>query len=189
MVASRTLPAALAVLSLAAGCYANFHPVDERTAYRCRVPTMGEIEEYARDPGIRTVVNVSGHRLTSEEVAACRDLGVDVVRVKLSATRLPSVERALDLCRALRTSRRPVLIYCPTGADRTSLASAVFLMLVRGVPAADARRRELTPLYGHLWGAWWDSADQFMRQFECTGGSLDVETWIRRRYLPVRNFP
>ena len=62
------------------------------------------------------------------------------------APRGASCSRLLDL---FDSCRYPLLIHCKSGADRTGLASGLYLMARRGVPPGEALRA-FSVLHGHF---------------------------------------
>jgi protein tyrosine phosphatase (PTP) superfamily phosphohydrolase (DUF442 family) len=106
-----------------------------------------------RDQSIRTVINLRGEHPEKawyrDELKAASAAGVTLVNLKLSATRVPTDEEAKALMDALSAARPPVLIHCEGGADRTGLASALYLARIEKRPVAEARR-QLSMWFGHL---------------------------------------
>ena len=120
-------------------------------AYRSNHPTRERMEHYAQ-MGIKTIVNLRGPNKLAPynfEVEACRDLGLDLIDIPLSARRAASRERMLELVDLLVNLPTPFLLHCKSGADRTGLASALYLMLVHDVPVEQAKK-QLSIKYFHL---------------------------------------
>jgi len=120
-------------------------------AYRSNHPTRERMEHYAQ-LGITTIVNLRGPNKLAPynfEVEACRDLGLELIDIPLSARRAAPRERMLELVDLLCNLPTPFLLHCKSGADRTGLASALYLMLVHDVPVEQAKR-QLTIRHVHL---------------------------------------
>jgi protein tyrosine phosphatase (PTP) superfamily phosphohydrolase (DUF442 family) len=83
------------------------------------------------------------------EVRAARDHGVAFFDLPLSAQRRPTRRELLILIDTLQRCPYPLLIHCKAGADRTGLATAVYLMTQRGEPPEMAKRA-FSIWYGHL---------------------------------------
>lgn len=82
--------------------------------------------------GIRTVVNLRHYHGDAEE-AACREAGLDYVRICLESSDAPSdedVRRFLAI--ATDPARRPVYFHCKLGCDRTGTMCACYRMAVEG---------------------------------------------------------
>jgi hypothetical protein len=131
----------------------NFHAVVPGKVYRCAQPSGPRLERWVRRYGIRTVVNLRGCCDPSpwylEEARAAGRLDVSLEDLGFSAARLPSVLSLRQLVEVLDRSEYPILLHCHKGADRTGMASAVFLLLHTDASVAEARL-QLRPLYGHL---------------------------------------
>lgn len=102
--------------------------------------------------GIDTVLNLRGsgqsipHRTAK---ASCDALGLTVVPMGFSSRMAPATETLMALITALKTTPRPFVMHCKSGADRTSFASAIYLNVVMGEPMEQAMRM-LAFKYVHL---------------------------------------
>ncbi len=115
-------------------------------------PPTGFASEIAR-LGIRSVVNLRGSNMGRDwylsEIAAARERGVTH---SISACRQESPAdptRAAELLTLLRAAPKPVLVHCEGGADRTGLATALYLAAEANEPTQQAGRA-LSWRYGHL---------------------------------------
>ena len=110
----------------------NFHVVDENKFYRSAQLRGYELEEAVRIYGIKTVVNLRGSQpgewWFDEEKAALEKLGVKHENIGFSTEHLQTKEDWARYNEILRTAERPILIHCRSGADRTSEATAVYMM-------------------------------------------------------------
>ncbi len=131
----------------------NFHTVVAGELYRGAQPTDADLEWAARACGVRTVVNLRGccpaYPWFLEEARATHRLGLAQEDLCFSSYRLPAVHELRRLVEVFDRSERPLLIHCRRGADRTGLASAVFLLSQHEVSLAEAGR-QLSWRYGHL---------------------------------------
>jgi protein tyrosine phosphatase (PTP) superfamily phosphohydrolase (DUF442 family) len=148
----------------------NFDVVDPGRVYRSGQPG-DELRAVVTGRGIRSVVNLRGGSGTDGfyrgEVRVLDELGVDFYDLPMQATRRPSRGELLRLLKLLDTCRYPLLIHCKSGSDRTGLVSALYLMVRKGLPPAEALRsfsiaRGHVPLFGperlhepfHEYDAW-----------------------------------
>lgn len=153
--------------------------------WRSGQPGPARLRAFARAGG-RTVISLrAGERVAAlpVEAATCRALGLAFHRLPLRGHRLPSRDELAAVTRLFRTVERPVLLHCGSGADRAGLAAALWLLLVEGRPAPEARR-QLSPRYGHnplgragLLGALLDAH---------AASALPFETWVETAYDPER---
>jgi protein tyrosine/serine phosphatase len=159
---SRLRTSALFVLgaAVAAGAYAamlqlggNFHTVIAGEIYRSAQPSAAEISRYQAEFGIRTIVNLrgpgTGRSWYDQEVSAARQLGIVHVDFRMSANKDFSQERAAELVQILRSAHKPILIHCRSGADRSSLAAALY---VAGIAQGgeEAAEEQISIRFGHF---------------------------------------
>jgi protein tyrosine/serine phosphatase len=109
----------------------NFHWVAPGVA-RSAQPYLGAYGAYLKSHGIRSIINLRGdnpkHQWWHEERALAAKLGIAHFDVKLDTRKLPSRDRVLALFEAFRWAEKPILMKCSGGQDRTSLASALYLL-------------------------------------------------------------
>lgn len=142
------------------GLGANFHAVVEGQCYRSAQPTDRLLVSVQKRPGIRTVLNLRGpnHGLDwyeAEHRCAART-GLNIIDIPLASNWPPDTPDFQTLVKALDEAPRPLLLHCNSGADRTSLASALFVLLQPGSTLADARG-QISFRYGHRF--WSGAAD------------------------------
>ena len=131
----------------------NFHEVVKAELYRSAQPTADQISSYARDYGIRTIVNLRGaapkRPWYRDEIARAKELGIEHVDFKMSARRELSPTETEHLIAILRDAPKPILIHCQGGADRSGLVSAIYLHAVHGADVETAEK-QISIRYGHI---------------------------------------
>jgi len=161
----------------------NVHVIEPGRAYRCAQLTGPKFRKVIQENRIAVVLNLRGENPKADwyqaEVQACRDAGVELVNIALSASKRPSRENLLRLYRLFRDEKRPILIHCRAGADRTGLASALWRMIVLNEPAERAVG-QLSMKYGHF-GFAHPHLSGLVREFKAE------ETWITSQYDPRRD--
>ncbi|HEX8200218.1 MAG TPA: tyrosine-protein phosphatase [Isosphaeraceae bacterium] len=130
----------------------NFGVVDPGRVYRSAQP-RSDLRRTVASYRLGSILNLRGGSEAdawyAAEVRAASDLGVDFYDLPLCATQRPSRRELLVLLDLFGRCRYPLLIHCKSGADRTGLASALYLMAVRGV-APRAALGAFSVLHGHF---------------------------------------
>lgn len=131
----------------------NFHAVEPGVLYRSAQLDGPEIADFARQYGIKSVLNLRGAHhgqgWYDGEVTATHDLGIAHFDYPLSAKRVVTAAQVAALLDIVRHAPKPLLIHCQSGADRSGLVSALFEYAIAGTSAENADR-QLSLLYGHF---------------------------------------
>ena len=131
----------------------NFHTVVSGMVYRGAQPGAQDLETIVPRYHIQTVINLRGNcdpaDWYQEECRTIQKLGVSQEDICFSSGRLPSLGEVHRLEEVLDGSAYPVFFHCRRGADRTGLASAMYLLLKTDASLAQARG-QLNLRYGHF---------------------------------------
>ncbi len=131
----------------------NFHTVIAGEIYRSAQPSAADISLYQAEFGIRTIVNLRGPKTGrfwyDQEVSTARRLGIAHVDFRMSASSALSQERAAELIQILSSADKPILIHCRSGADRTSLAAALYIAGIAH-EGEEAAEEQISIWYGHF---------------------------------------
>ncbi|HSW47317.1 MAG TPA: dual specificity protein phosphatase family protein [Phycisphaerae bacterium] len=131
----------------------NFHVLDPGRAYRSAQPDNAGLREAVARLKLKTVINLRGPNPGKPwydvERAVCEELGITLIDLPTSASRLPSADLLDDLLTALRTAETPFLLHCESGADRTGAAAALYRIVVLGHDKSDAMAK-LSPFMLHF---------------------------------------
>ncbi len=152
--------AGLGAILVATGLYlanlqwtGNFHTVIAGDLYRSAQPSGADITRYAKDYGIRTVVNLRGEKPDAawyrDEVKAAQDAGLNHINFPMTASKELTPAEAENLIAILRDAPKPILLHCRSGADRTGLVSVIYLQQIAGIDEEEAER-QLSIRYGHI---------------------------------------
>ena len=132
----------------------NFHTVVPGVVYRSAQPTAEQLTEYVRDHGIRSIIDLRGApkpesaRYQAEYVTA-QKLDVVHYEFRMSANKELDQQEAAELIELMRHAEKPVLIHCQAGADRSGLASALYVAAIAD-KGEEAAERQISFWYGHI---------------------------------------
>ncbi|MDD2325741.1 MAG: dual specificity protein phosphatase family protein [Alphaproteobacteria bacterium] len=131
----------------------NFHAVETGAFYRSAQPKGDELAGYVRGYGIKTVINLRGSNegkaWYDDEIAESKRLGLTHINFRMSARRKLVKDEALRLMEVFKTAEKPILVHCHSGADRTGLASALYVAGVQKGGEEEAES-QLSIRYGHI---------------------------------------
>ena len=166
----------------------NFHRIAPGV-YRSNQPSGSQLHAIHARVGLRTVLNLRGASKQSFylfEAVACRDLGLELVDLPLSASQAPPLARLEELITLLQTMPKPFLIHCKSGADRTGLAAALYLLLVEKQPI-EVAKRQLSFRYIHVANSPAGVQDHLLRVYEQAfrQSGIGFLDWMRKDYDPA----
>lgn len=130
----------------------NFHEVVPGEFYRSAQPDRQDVAFYAERHGIRTILNLRDENPDKEALAARAEAerrGIRVIDYPISSGAALPVEKAAELAALMREAPKPLLVHCEHGANRTGLASAIYVGAVAGQSEL-AAELQLSPYYGHV---------------------------------------
>jgi undecaprenyl-diphosphatase len=132
--------------------YGNFHKVD-KDVYRSAQLFSYNLPYYLEKYDIKSILNLRKVRKSKnkswykDEVAIAKKLGVLRYDHPIGDREEASIEEMDKIIQIIKDAPKPLLIHCKAGADRTSLASALYLYAVKH---EDNAEREISVLYGHF---------------------------------------
>lgn len=126
----------------------HFGVVEAGILYRCGQPRPDELSDLIRKHELRTVVSLRGVREANDpdswearERAVCESAGVEFVTIPCNHKSPPTFEQArefLSICDD--PQRRPVIVHCRLGQQRTLLFCAIYRHARNGLSVPDAVR-------------------------------------------------
>jgi hypothetical protein len=167
----------------------NFHWIVPGEAARSAQAYAGFLAPFLKAHGIATLINLRGANphwaWWRYETRVCAKIGVTHRDVKLNSRRLPTRAVLLDMLTAFDDARRPFLLKCSGGQDRTSFAAALYLLHTRGWEArAEAEAQFARWPYLHLPKQHQRWLKMFLEFVEEHSGALALRDWIAREYTP-----
>ena len=166
----------------------NFHQIAPGV-YRSNQPSDAQLRAVHRRHNLTQVLNLRGASKQSFylfEAETCGDLGLELVNMPMSARQAPTRDGLEALVSRLQSLKKPCLIHCKSGADRTGLAAALYLLVVEGQPIAVAKR-QLSLRYIHISFVSTGILDHLLRVYEqaFNQSGIGFLDWVRRDYDPA----
>lgn len=132
--------------------YGNFHRLD-KNGYRSAQLFSFNMPYYLKEYKIKTVLNLRGEQRGKSwyenEKKITDELNVTLITYKMSSRKYLDFNKSSKLVEILRKSEKPILIHCEGGADRTSLASALYRFAILKESKEEAME-EFSFIYGHI---------------------------------------
>ena len=132
--------------------YGNFHKVD-KNVYRSAQLFSYNLPYYLEKYQIKSILNLRKTRKAHNkswylnEIKIAKDMGVVRYDYPIGDREEASIEQMNKIVQIIRDAPKPILLHCKAGADRTSLASALYLYAIKNDKDAD---REISIIYGHF---------------------------------------
>ncbi len=164
--------------------WTNLAEVVPGKLYRSNHPTPGHLAAATRRYGLKTLVNLRGHRKCGSDAlsreAAAR-LGLQHIDMAFESRGAPHRDRILRFADIYATLRTPALMHCKSGADRAGLASGLAIMF-EGGQTADALK-QLSWRFGHWKSARTGVLDAFFVRYAMDAeGRIPFLDWVRTEY-------
>ncbi len=126
--------------------FRHFAVVDPGVLYRCGQPTPDQLTQLIHEHKLKTVISFRGERdaddsdaWEADEAAVCAEHGAQFVRIPCNHKNPPTIAQRDEFLRIVRDpQRRPVLVHCRLGQQRTMLFVALYWVHVLGWPVDKA---------------------------------------------------
>lgn len=129
--------------------YGNFHKVDDNLYCSAQLFSFN-LPYYIEKHDIKSILNLRGdssRQWYADELRISKELGVKHYDYGIGDREISSMKQMNDMIRIMRNAPKPLLVHCKAGADRTSLASALYLY---DIMRDDDPEREISIIYGHF---------------------------------------
>ena len=167
----------------------NWGEVARGRLYRSNHPLPWQLATAQRRFGLKSVLNLRGHRLDcgSDALGRARagELGLIHADAPFESRGAPHKDRIARLAALFADLPEPVLIHCKSGADRTGLVAGIWLLL-QGRPV-EAALDQLHWRFGHVSAGRTGILDAFFRDyaaFRAAHGPKPFLDWVRDDYDP-----
>jgi protein tyrosine phosphatase (PTP) superfamily phosphohydrolase (DUF442 family) len=123
--------------------HGNFHTVIPNEVYRSAQLSPEALKRRIKEFGLRSVINLRTNEKTRSWLKGEQEVsdvhGVDLHLIRLSVF-MPPRGTLQELVRLLNTAKRPLLLHCEMGVERSGIASAISVLL-SGKTIAEARKQ------------------------------------------------
>ena len=155
--------------------------------YRSAQPSPAVIRKLAGQ-GFCTIVSLRGTGLNGTSLLAaeaCRQTGLTLHCLKMKSRQAPSIDMIRQLTDIVGKARKPMLLHCKSGADRSGIAAAICLLLADSNAIA-AAQRQLSWRYLHVRQARTGILDAFLQEYADFRADHDITfmEWVEHHYDP-----
>jgi protein tyrosine/serine phosphatase len=163
----------------------NLHKISDQ-AWRSGQPTPRLLRSWIRRFGIRTVICLRKpdplDTLLELERKVCAEAGVDLVLLTMFSREIPRAETLSDLYNIYHNAKYPILIHCKAGAERSGLASTLYLHWMEGVPLDRTNQLTLLP-HLHFKSGKTGIIDWFLESYlrDCESSPCSILEWAETR--------
>ena len=165
----------------------NLHQID-KDMWRSNQPTPRRIENAAQ-LGIRTIINLRGPRSDGGwrlEAEACVRHGLKLVDFTVRSRAAPDKQMLFDTKVLFDRIEGPALLHCKSGADRAGLMSALYLLMQKNRPVAEASQ-QLSFRYLHVKHAKTGLLDAFLNAYApYEAEKIAFFDWVKDIYDPEK---
>ena len=152
--------------------------------YRSNQPDARTLAMW-KDRGVVDVLCLRGKKgvIHELEAKACAELGLRLLNAPMATRKPPRAKSLLRLIAQFDKLRKPALIHCKSGADRTGLAAAIWAIHVEGRSVEDARAA-LGLRHLHLRWTKTGVLDRFLDLYQArvAQGPIAIKDWIATEY-------
>ncbi len=164
--------------------WTNTHRLSDE-AWRANQPSPRRIARLAK-MGIRSLLNLRGPSAFAVylfEQEACAEHGLNLVDHPIDAYQLSSREAYLRLFELFDTIEKPFVMHCKSGADRSGLAAAFYLLDQKNLPIEQAQR-QLSLRYAHRKNTRAGILDHLLETYarDTASAPMGIRRWIASRY-------
>ena len=159
----------------------NFHKLDDGV-YRSAQMNPYTLKKYIKKYKFKQIISFRKFRgsiLSKYEKQICEEMGVEFIHISLSSRKLPTAEKLKELQKVFTNIKKPTLMHCKAGSDRTSLAAILYLYF-NGYDLKKAMKEQLGFFkYGHIKNSSAGIIDYYFEKF-LESGEEDLIAWTEK---------
>jgi protein tyrosine/serine phosphatase len=154
----------------------NFYILDENYARSAQLDIY-QLKRVKSRFNPNTILNLRGYHPEKKwyeiEQDFCKKQKIELVNIKLSSKTNPTKKQILDILDILKNSKKPLLVHCNGGSERTGLVSTIYEHVIKQKPISKAINQS-SYKYGNILPY---QRRFFKRYIKATGGK-DFVKWI-----------
>ncbi len=152
--------------------------------YRSNHPTPARLAAAKRRYGLRTLINLRGHRQCGSDALSRRasaELGLQHIDMAFESRGAPHRDRILRFAEIYSTLDVPALMHCKSGADRAGLASGLAVLFEGGT--SQGALEQLSWRFGHWSRSRTGILDAFFVHYAAEAeGRVPFLHWVEHEY-------
>ena len=113
--------------------YGNFHKVDNNV-YRSAQLFSFNMPYYVKKYHIKSILNLRGvteNQSYKDEIKISNEYNITHYNYSIGTSDIQTIKIMNKIVDIIKNSPKPILIHCKSGADRTSLATALYLYSIK----------------------------------------------------------
>lgn len=156
--------------------------VDPGNFYRSGQMKVDDLDRLVRKKGIRTIINLRGthpgEKWFDQEFNYTESKQIRFYSLDFELKQLPHRRSLLLLLDILKNAPKPILVHCDNGVERTGEVAAIYEMVIKGKPKAQAMNM-LSAKYSY------DESDDPSKKYFIES-VWKGEDWARNVYNPCK---
>jgi len=128
----------------------NFYQVNDNL-FRSGQLNKYNLNYYAKKHNIKTILNLRGKSTKEvylDEIKISNELNITHINYKISNRVFLDFNKTSEIIDILKNAKKPLLVHCAGGADRTSLVAALYQYEIQNKSVKESKK-EFSLLYGH----------------------------------------
>jgi protein tyrosine/serine phosphatase len=165
--------------------FRNLHRISDEM-YRANQPSPEHIARYAKELGLKTVINLrgrspKGYYLLEKE--ACEANGIALVDFQVFSRDSPTCETVMAARDLFESIAYPALMHCKSGADRAGIMAVLYMHFRQKLPIEQALQ-QLSLKYLHIREGKTGMLDYFFETYLREGQpkGLSFVDWVSSEY-------
>jgi protein tyrosine phosphatase (PTP) superfamily phosphohydrolase (DUF442 family) len=188
------------IILLSSAIYAYFvftvHPVIQNTIYRSAQLSGNNLQKNINKYQFKSIINLRGKDIkeswyqTENDIA--KNNNIKLYNVRLSAYKFPVCSEVDSLVKILQTAKKPILLHCQAGADRSGMASALALSIEQDASLQDIKthfswKYFVNPFRDQTSGKlFFSSYEQFLLKSGINHNRSNLLFWIKNNYIDYK---